>query len=60
MVETTGRGLDLHMEEITGKGVLISILAKAKDNKRAGGEGNKGFNMCSSHGREGIIMLLEM
>ena len=41
MVETTDRVQRLHMEEITCKGFLVSILAQVKDNKGTGRVGSK-------------------
>lgn len=40
MVGMADRGLDQHMVEITGKEVLVSILAQVKD-KETGREGSK-------------------
>uniref|UniRef100_A0A453HL66 Uncharacterized protein n=1 Tax=Aegilops tauschii subsp. strangulata TaxID=200361 RepID=A0A453HL66_AEGTS len=41
MVETTDRVQRLHMEGITCKGFLVSILAQVKDNKGTGRVGSK-------------------
>lgn len=58
MVEITDKGQDLHMEEITCKGVLVSILAQMKD-KGIGRVGSKGL-MRASPKDKAVVALLEM
>jgi hypothetical protein len=41
MVATTARGQDLHMVEITGKMVLVSILGFPAEEKETGRVGSK-------------------
>jgi len=54
MVETTDRVPRLHMEEITCKGFLVSILAQVKDKEGTGRVGSKDLMRSSFTEEQGI------